>query len=494
MVALLTVICVLIGMVSYTAISATVNTQLNASLKQASMRTNQFYLAPPTALGTPRDPLNARATSAGQLSAVLSSGVVHYAGILSETGTSQQLTPHDGSILAELPTDGTLTDKTLTIGAYRLTAVALPSGDTLITGLPLASTHQTLATLAWAIVLVSFAGLVLLGLAGTYIIRRSMKPLEQLSETATKVAQLRLDAGEVALSARVPESAAHPGTEVGNVGQAFNAMLENVNHALQARQRSETKVRHFVADASHELRTPLTAIRGYADLLSMTESLTPDGETSLDRVRAQAMRMSRLVEDLLTLARLDEGQPLTLLPVDLTPVVVDAVSDVQVGSPDHHWTFQVPDEPVNLVCDEGQIKQVLLNLLANAAKHTPAGTTVHTVLENLADGGANLSVSDNGPGIDPAFSEVIFDRFSRADQARTGTTGSTGLGLSIVQAIVRAHHGSVAVASEPGNTTFTVHLPGSHRGAANPVTGAIPKTVQAPEQDHGKADEVSSLS
>ena len=488
MLALLTVICVLIGMVSYSAISTNVNAQLNSALQQASLRTIQFYaLQPPGGPAGIRDPLNAKATSAGQLSAVLSSGVVHYAGILSPTGSHQNLITSDADVLAGLPTNGTLVDRDLSIGTYRLTAVAAPNGDILITGLPLAAPQQTLTTFVVAIVLVSVAGLVLLGLAGTFIIRRSMKPLEQLSATATKVAHLRLDAGEVALSTRVPENVARPGTEVGNVGHAFNAMLENVSHALQARQRSETKVRHFVADASHELRTPLTAIRGYAELLSMTESLTPDGQTALERVRAQSLRMGRLVEDLLTLARLDEGQAmdLDLEPVDLTPALVEAVSDVQVSAPDHLWTFNVPDEPVKVVCDDGQIKQVMLNLLANAAKHTPAGTAVSATLEREDDGTAVLRVTDNGPGIDPAFREVIFDRFSRADQARTGTAGSTGLGLSIVQAIMRAHHGTVSVESEPGNTTFIIRLPASHRGAANPGTGQIPKLGTPPHDTAG---------
>ncbi|WP_082368816.1 sensor histidine kinase [Arthrobacter sp. ERGS1:01] len=490
MLALLTVICALVGFVSYTTISVSLNNQLDASVQQASLRTNQFYFSAPPAGGT-RDPLNARATSAGQLSGVLSNGVVSYAGILDATGAHQKLTNADAQILAGLPTTGVLTDATLSIGNYRLKATGVPNGDVLITGLPLAASEQTLAALVLTIILVSLSGLVFLGLAGSFIIRRSMKPLEQLSGVATKVAHLPLDAGEVALSVRVPDSAARPGTEVGNVGHAFNAMLENVSHALQARQRSETKVRRFVADASHELRTPLTAIRGYTELLQMTESLSPDGKTSLGRVTAQSLRMSRLVEDLLMLARLDEGQPLKLRTVDLTPIVMDAVSDVRVGAAGHHWKLDVPDSPVNAKCDDGQLKQVVLNLLSNAAKHTPAGTTVTTVVSQESDGTAVIEVSDDGPGIDPAFRDVIFDRFSRADVARTGTHGSTGLGLSIVQAIMTAHHGSVDVTSNPGETSFTLRLPPLPEGPkSGPVTAAIrvlgPKALTDHARDGAK--------
>ncbi|RAN76056.1 hypothetical protein B5P43_23950 [Bacillus sp. SRB_336] len=481
MLALLTVICVLVGMISYSAMSMSLNSQVDSQLAQASARSHDFNLSAPSgpASGRP-DPLNARGTGAGQLNAVISGGYLVTGGVLSPTGARQQLTGDDAQVLAGLPTAGTMADESLSIGNYRLQAVALPNGGVLITGLPLGAVEHTLAKLVLTIVLVSLAALILLGLAGTMIIRRSMAPLEKLSAVATRVAHLPLDAGEVALSVRVPDSAANPGTEVGNVGHAFNAMLENVSHALQARQRSETKVRRFVADASHELRTPLTAIRGYTELLQMTESLTPDGKTSLGRVTAQSLRMGRLVEDLLTLARLDEGQPLALRTADVTPIAMDAVSDVRVGATDHHWKIDVPDSPVQAKCDDGQLKQVMLNLLSNAAKHTPPGTTVSTRVSQDADGAAVITVTDDGSGIAPAFQEVIFDRFSRADTARTGTQGSTGLGLSIVAAIMGAHHGTVDLASKPGETTFTLRLPPIPAGQATGPLLAVPPAKKVP--------------
>ena len=227
-------------------------------------------------------------------------------------------------------------DRTLSAGAYRLTAVRAPYGDVIVTGLPLAEKQNTLTSLVWTMVVVSAGGLVLIGLAGTALIRRTMKPLEQLSEVATKVSRLPLDAGEVALGVRVPASAAHPGTEVGSVGYALNQMLDNVSNALEARQESEMKVRQFVADASHELRTPLTAIRGYTELMRMTEHFTPDGERSLARVQSQSERMTTLVEDLLLLARLDEGQPLKITDVDLTQLAIETRQRRESHGPGPH--------------------------------------------------------------------------------------------------------------------------------------------------------------
>ena len=226
---------------------------------------------------------------------------------------------------------------------------------------------------------------------------------------------------------RVPASAAHPGTEVGSVGHALNQMLDNVSNALEARQESEMKVRQFVADASHELRTPLTAIRGYTELMRMTEHFTPDGEKSLARVQSQSERMTTLVEDLLLLARLDEGQPLKLTDVDLTQLAVETVSDEKVMAPDRIWQLELPDEPVVVRGDATQLHQVIANLLSNARKHTDPGTKVVTGVMRSADGSAVVTVTDNGSGIAPEFVGRVFARFARADAARTNpAAGAAG--------------------------------------------------------------------
>ena len=471
--ALLVAICGAIGLFSYASMDSFLTKQLDDRLSQASRLSNEAgrpRLANPS--GRP-DPLEGKGQGVGTLIARIDNGNVSSGGFLASDATRASLSPKDDQVLLALRHDGTPVDRTLSAGSYRLVAVEAPYGDVIITGLPLDEKQNTLSSLIWTMVIVSMGGLVLIGLAGTVLIRRTMKPLEQLSEVATQVSQLPLDAGEVALAVRVPPSNAHPGTEVGSVGHALNLMLDNVSRALEARQQSETKVRQFVADASHELRTPLTAIRGYTELMRMTEDFTPDGKKSLARVQSQSERMTTLVEDLLLLARLDEGQPLKISDVDLTQLVVETVSDEKVMAPDRIWQLELPDEPLVVRGDATQLHQVLANLLSNARKHTDPGTTVVTGVMRSADGSAVVTVTDNGAGIPPEFVDRAFARFARADAARTSPAGSasgsgaaaaaaegtSGLGLSIVQSIVEAHGGTVEVTSRPGRTEFALRLP-----------------------------------
>jgi two-component system OmpR family sensor kinase len=496
--ALLVAICGAIGLFSYAAMDLFLTRQLDGRLSQVSRITNDAG-RPPSGNPTGRpNPLEARGQGIGTLTARIDGSTVSSAGFLAADATPNSLSPDDEQVLLALTPNSAPVDRTLSSGAYRLTAVQAPYGDVIVTGLPLAEKQNTLASLVWTMVVVSAGGLVVIGLAGTALIRRTMKPLEQLSELATKVSRLPLDAGEVALAVRVPAAAAHPGTEVGGVGYALNQMLDNVSSALQARQTSEMKVRQFVADASHELRTPLTAIRGYTELMRMTEHFTPDGEKSLARVQSQSERMTALVEDLLLLARLDEGQPLKLTDVDLTQLAIETVSDEKVMAPEHAWRLELPEEPVVVRGDATQLHQILANLLSNARKHTAPGTTVVTGVMRSADGSAVVSVTDDGDGIPAEFLDQVFSRFARADAARknpAATTaaaggslgsggpgaaggpgartmapaptaeGTSGLGLSIVQSIVEAHGGTVEVTSRPGRTEFAVRLPGRPREA-----------------------------
>ncbi|TWD55131.1 two-component system OmpR family sensor kinase [Arthrobacter sp. AG367] len=453
--ALLVAISSAIGVVSYASMDVVLTNQLDSQLMLASRG------RPPEGNPSGRpDPLDARGQSVGTLNArVVGGQVSREAGFLSSDATRTALTSADVATLQALPRNGLPVDRKLSNGDYRLMATATPYGDVVITGLPLATKQSTEASLVLTMVLVSLGGLVVIGLAGTALIRRTMRPLEQLSDVATKVSKLPLDAGEVALAVRVPPSAAHPTTEVGSVGHALNLMLDNVSSALEARQRSEMKVRQFVADASHELRTPLTAIRGYTELMRMTETFTEDGRKSLGRVQSQSERMTALVEDLLLLARLDEGKATETTDVDLTQLVVETVSDEKIMAPDHTWQLTLPDEPVTVRGDATQLHQVLANLLSNARKHTPAGTTVTTGLMRSADGSVVVTVTDDGPGIPAEFQGNIFSRFTRADAARSGSEGSSGLGLSIVESIVMAHGGTVELVSRPGRTEFAVRLP-----------------------------------
>jgi two-component system OmpR family sensor kinase len=466
--ALLVAICGAVGLFSYASMDSFLTRQLDDQLKQAASRSNDPGRPPMGGFNTGRDPLDARGQSVGTLNARILNGQVNSAGFLASDTTRSPLSSGDKEILLALQRNATPVERTLSNGDYRLVAVETAYGDVLVTGLPLAAKESTLTSLVWTFVSVSLGGLVLIGLTGTVLIRRTMKPLEQLSEVATRVSRLPLDAGEVALAVRVPPSNANPGTEVGSVGHALNLMLDNVARALEARQQSETKVRQFVADASHELRTPLTAIRGYTELMRMTENFTPDGQKSLARVQSQSERMTTLVEDLLLLARLDEGQPLKLSEVDLTQLVIETVSDEKVIAPDHHWHLELPHEPLVIKGDASQLRQVLVNLLSTARKHTAPGTTVVTGVLKSADGSAVITVTDDGGGIPPEFVDHVFSRFARADAARTGTApasgpaaseGTSGLGLSIVQSIVEAHGGSVEVTSRPGRTEFALRLP-----------------------------------
>ena len=311
--------------------------------------------------------------------------------------------------------------------------------------------------------MVVLLAMLLVALVATAIIRVALRPLERVEATATRVAELPLDRGAVELVERVPEEDADTRTEVGRVGAAFNRMLDHVTGALESRQASEDKVRQFVADASHELRTPLAAIRGYAELPRRGGTELPESAAySLDRIESAATRMTSLVEDLLLLARLDEGRDLEKEPVDLTLLVIEALSDAHAAGPDHEWDLELPEEPIEIRGDGFRLHQVVANLLRNATVHTPPGTRVVAALaEEVSEGRpiAVVTVTDSGPGIAPELVPVLFERFARGDSSRARTTGSTGLGLAIVAAVVDAHGGRVLVASEPGRTSFRVELP-----------------------------------
>jgi two-component system OmpR family sensor kinase len=263
---------------------------------------------------------------------------------------------------------------------------------------------------------------------------------------------------------RVPEADTDPRTEVGQVGSALNRMLGHVADALAVRHASETRVRQFVADASHELRTPLAAIRGYAELTRRSRDEVPrDVAHALGRVESESARMTTLVDDLLLLARLDSGRPLDNDAVELSGLVVDAVNDAHAAGPEHRWLLSLPDQAITVPGDTARLHQVLANLLANARTHTPPGSTVTTGLTTTSDGWAEVTVTDDGPGIPPDLLPDIFERFARGDTSRSRAAGSTGLGLAIVAAVVDAHRGAVSVGSIRGRTVFTVRLPHATR-------------------------------
>ncbi len=397
----------------------------------------------------------------GTIATIVLPGDVHTQQVVDPaTGSWRTLSSAQVAVLFSLPADGQPHTRDVPgLGPYRLMVGQARDGDRLFTGLPMGEVYATRNWLIALEIAIGLAAALLAGLIGATVVGRNLRPLRRVAATASRVAELPLDRGEVALSVRVPEVDTDPRTEVGQVGAALNRMLGHVANALAVRQASETRVRHFVADASHELRTPLAAIRGYAELTRrVSTGVPPDVAHAMRRVESETARMTALVEDMLLLARLDSGRPLAVEPVDLSRLVIDAVSDAHVAAPDHHWRLDQPEESVTVTGDPARLHQVLANLLANARTHTPAGTTV-TVALAAAPGSVTLTVTDDGPGIPASLLPEVFDRFARGDTSRSRAAGSTGLGLSIVAAVVEAHGGTADVASRPGRTEFRVHLP-----------------------------------
>ena len=346
--------------------------------------------------------------------------------------------------------------------SYLLTKVSGPNDTTVITGLPLTNVQDTLRYVEVTELAVFGGVLVLVVGFGTGLVRLSLRPLRRVAATATQVTELPLDSGEVTLPAGVPYN--DPRTEVGQVGAAFNRMLGHVERALGRRAASEATLRRFAADASHELRTPLSSIRGYAEFaLSRGGPVSDEVKHALTRVHAESERMSELVEELLLLAKLDAGRPLEREPVDLSRLAIDVLSDAQAAKSDHRWRLKLPDYPVVVLGDEHRLHQVLANVLGNAGKHTPPGSTVTLAMAAPPSLPVEICITDDGPGIPPQLLPELFERFTRADtsRSRNGSTAgsSTGLGLAIVDAVVTAHGGSIAVTSRPGMTRFTIALP-----------------------------------
>jgi two-component system OmpR family sensor kinase len=356
------------------------------------------------------------------------------------------------------------------LGPYRLVAstaqlinrqpqrVTVTNG-TYVLGLPVAQQQRTVQEMAFVAAMTVGAGIVLVAVLGTWLVRRNLEPLRRVAATATKVSRMPLHTGRVALAERVDPAYIDTRTEVGKVGAAFNEMLDHVDEALNMRHQSEQRVRQFVADASHELRTPLASIKGYAELSRREPNPVPESVThAMGRIESEANRMSSLVEDLLLLARLDAGRPLEKAPVDMSMLVINAVSDAYAASPGHAWDLDLPPEPVEVRGDAARLHQVVANLLANARTHTPDGTRVTTSVREEGRW-VRVAVHDNGPGVPEALQPNVFERFARGDGARNRAGGSTGLGLSIVAAVSKAHGGQVELHSKPGDTTFSFLLP-----------------------------------
>ena len=353
--------------------------------------------------------------------------------------------------------------------AWRLTATRLPTGLVIVVGIDLSDYRRVLGRLVGLQIAVGLIVLAALGVAGTLVVRTSLRPLVDVERTAQAIA-----AGD--LSRRVPIGDDH--TEVGRLATALNGMLGRIESSFRAQQvseeqarASEARMRRFVADASHELRTPLTSIRGFAELHRHGAVSSPeDAGRMMHRIESEAIRMGMLVEDLLQLARMDQQRELTILPVDLAELADDAVTDARAVQPSRplevHLDSSLTEDPV-VLGDEARLRQVIGNLVTNALTHTPPDTRVEVRLSEPADDPDTVvvAVRDEGPGMAPADADRVFERFYRADTSRTRTAGGSGLGLSIVASLVAAHGGTVAVETAPGQgATFLVRLPRSGPG------------------------------
>ena len=461
------------------------------------------------------------------------------AGYIDDDGHYQGLTRAECQALLSLEATGRpVTVDIGSLGSYRvLVTKDTETGDIVITGLSMKVDNALVRAQLLIEGAIAVAGTLIVALAGSVMVRSALAPLKRVACTAERVASQPLARGEVSIDERVPEADLASSLEVGQVGAALNTLLGHVEEALAARQRSETQVRQFVADASHELRTPLASIRGYTELIAREgadAALPEEAVHALDRVHSESLRMTRLVEDLLLLARLDAGRELHRDEVDLVGILLDTVSDAHAAGPDHVWdlSLAVLDPPADLsederedfepapplvLGDEARLRQVMVNLLANARVHTPAGSRVSVTLtrRQVGDGtddagsgpqdaptgsgapgagsdepadrtkahgaGASepgaargaeelvITIADDGPGIDPEVRDRMFERFARGDASRERRTGSTGLGMSIALAIIQSHGGTLTVdsrqapegspAGTPHGTTFTVTLP-----------------------------------
>ncbi|HET9875387.1 MAG TPA: HAMP domain-containing sensor histidine kinase [Mycobacterium sp.] len=354
------------------------------------------------------------------------------------------------------------------LGSYRVASRGVDDDDRLIVGVSLDLANRTVARrITTAAVLLAVALLVTAGLTIS-VVSYALRPLRRVAATAAAVANMPLIDDDDRITARVQATDTDPDNEVGIVGNTLNRLLDNVDSALAYRTEADRRMREFISDASHELRTPLAAIQGYAELTRQDSSqLPPTTEYALARIESEAQRMASLVEELLLLSRLGEGHDLHIEDVDLGDLAINAVNDAAASAPAHHWAKDLRDEAVWVRGDRDRLHQLVSNLLKNAWVHTPAGTTVTTgVTAHRVDASpsyAELTVTDNGPDIDAELLPHLFDRFVRADKARTAGSDSTGLGLAIVASIVSAHHGSVNAESANGRTVFRVRLPLAER-------------------------------
>ncbi|MDR7235207.1 HAMP domain-containing sensor histidine kinase [Agrococcus sp. BE272] len=475
-VALFALLTAAVAIASVMTMRVVLETRVDEQLTEIASRT-ATDVERALATGT-QAPLDPRTAPTATLIAIEQGGDLRQAFILTSIGQQLALSAADERVVLGTGSDGIVNESLPTYGSYRVIAHDVGGGARVIVGLSMSETNQTLAALAFVIAVAAFAAVTIVLLLGDMIIRRALRPLTSVIATTERISQLPLASGTAQLTNRVRIE--EPASEVGRVQESMNRMLNHIEQAFEARSASERRVRQFVADASHELRTPLAAVRGYAEITRKHDGdLRPDTRESLERIEAAAQRMQALVDDLLLLARLDEGRELERGEVDLSLLVIEAVADAQAAGRSHPIALELPEEPVVVAGDPLRLQQVVANLLANARVHTPEGTPVDVSLRTEGEE-AVVEIVDAGPGIPDELQQTVFQRFARGDTSRSRATGSSGLGLAIVEALVDAHGGTIALESEPGRTAFTVRLPLWRQAAGSDAPGAEGAELRQP--------------
>ncbi|MCK2221454.1 HAMP domain-containing histidine kinase [Actinomadura sp. ATCC 31491] len=436
-----------------------VDAQLNQIAKIASTKSIQLIVPKPVALNDLYTLLAKRAAATQQFMIYDDAGRLRFSTAIDPAQPAPDLGP------GPIRTGGPYTVAGTTGPSWRVRAVPQTGGGVLVAAQSLYEVEQTETSAAAIAVAVSAFILLLLGLAADAVVRLGLRPLTRMETTAGHIAR-----GD--FSRRVPVhgpaggpdgssggSSGGPYTEPGRLARAMNVMLDRLEAEIAARTASEARMRRFLADASHELRTPLTSVRGFAEL----HRRGGDAGEAMRRIEEEAARMGVLVNDLLTLAQLDEERPLDRGPVDLLEVAADTIRDARArvpGRPVRLTGLGGPLAPVAVTGDEARLRQVAANLVGNALTHTPPDAAV-TVGVGRAAGLAVLEVADTGPGVPPEHVPRLFDRLYRVGQGRSRADGGAGLGLAIVAAIVEAHGGRVEVDTAPGRgARFRVLLPG----------------------------------
>jgi two-component system sensor histidine kinase TrcS len=467
--AVVTIVMLVVGVISVVSLRAYVNAMNDAEVSESlDALDHSFAKYRAGQIGQHREiehaMLRFTEQNPGNVIAVMDGADVIGSAIFYEDNP-QPATPDVIAAIKALPwRDGEIhTAKLGRLGPYRVSSQKTRTGDLLVVGVSLDLVDKTINRRIISATVLSIAALLVTAGLTALVVGYALRPLRRVAVTAAEVAGTPLTGDDHRITARIRPDDTDPNNEVGIVGHTLNRLLDNVDSALAHRAESDRRMRQFITDASHELRTPLAALQGYSELTRQdSAALPPTTEYALARIESEARRMTSLVDELLLLSRLGEGDDLRTEDVDLADIVLNAFNDAAVAAPSHNWVKDLPDDPVWVSGDSDRLHQLVSNLLTNGWVHTPAGVTVKTAItcQRLRTDGphAELTVANNGPDIDPELLPHLFDRFVRAKDA-PHEGGGNGLGLAIVDSIVKAHSGSVAAESAGGRTIFRVRLP-----------------------------------